>query len=107
MLIIPDDKFAAHINRGFILSTLQDYQEALKAFNQALEINSKSGEAYQARGALYFKLKENKKSLKDLEKALNLFEEQKNMSGYVRTQLLMKSLHNKPIPKHSLFNHCS
>jgi tetratricopeptide (TPR) repeat protein len=50
LLIIPDDKFAAHINRGFILSTLQDYQEALKAFNQALKINPKSGEAYQARG---------------------------------------------------------
>ena len=107
LLIIPNDKFVAYINRGVVLSTLQDYQEALKAFNQALEINSKSGEAYQARGALYFKLKENKKLLKDLEKALKLFEEQKNMSSYVRTQLLMKSLHNKPIPKHSLFNHCS
>ena len=57
LLIIPDDKVVAYINRGIILSALQDYQEALKAFNQALEVNSKSGDAYQSRGLLYFQLK--------------------------------------------------
>ena len=113
-LIIPSDKLAAYLSRGYVYLALKDYHKAIDTFQQALEVNSgqfNSGSAdaytYQGRGLAYFYLKQKNKLLKDFETALNLFEEHKNMSGYVRTQLLMKSLHGKKIPKNSIFSEVS
>ena len=108
-LSIPSDKLASYISRGYVYLALKDYQQALDTFQQALEVNVTIGNAYayEGRGLVYFHLQQKNKSLKDFETALNLFEEHKNMSGYVRTQLLMQSLHKKKIPKHSIFSNIS
>ncbi len=108
-LSIPSDKFAGYISRGYVYLALKDYQKALNTFQQALEVSVSMGNAYayQGRGLAYFNLMQKNKSLKDFETALKLFEEQKNMSGYVRTQLLMQSIHGKKIPKHSIFSDIS
>lgn len=108
-LILPSDKVAAYLFRGYVYLALKDYHKAIDTFQQALEVNSGSADAsaYQGRGLAYFYLKQKNKSLKDFETALNLFEEHKNMSGYVRTQLLMKSLHGKKIPRTSMFSEVS
>lgn len=108
-LSIPSDKVAAYLSRGYVYLALKDYHKAIDTFQQALEVNSgyPDAYAYQGRGLAYFYLKQKNKSLKDFEKALNLFEEHKNMSGYVRTQLLMKSLHGKKIPRNSVFSEVS
>jgi len=113
-LIIPSDKVAAYLSRGYVYLALKDYHKAIDIFQQALEVNSRqvnSGSAdayaYQGRGLAYFYLKQKNKSLKNFEIALNLFEEHQNMSGYVRTQLLIKSLHGKKIAKHSIFSKLS
>jgi tetratricopeptide (TPR) repeat protein len=108
-LRLPSDKVAAYLSRGYVSLALKEYQKALDTFHQALEVNSGYADAYayQGRGLAYFYLKQNNKSLKNFEIALNLFEEHQNMSGYVRTQLLMKSLHGKKIPKHSIFSKVS
>ena len=113
-LSIPSDKVAAYLSRGYVYLALKDYHNAIDTFQQALKVNSRqfnadSGDAYayQGRGLAYFYLKQKNKSLNNFEIALNLFEEHQNMSGYVRTQLLMKSLHGKKIPKHSIFSKLS
>jgi tetratricopeptide (TPR) repeat protein len=108
-LRLPSDKVAAYLSKGYVYLALKEYQKGLDTFHQALEVNSAYADAYayQGRGLAYFYLKQKNKSLKDFETALNLFEEHKNMSGYVRTQLLMKSLHGKKIPKNSIFSEVS
>lgn len=59
----------AHYNKGVILTRLQDYTSALRAFTRAIELKPDFGEAYYNRGYVYLHLGNRDAGTSDLSKA--------------------------------------
>jgi tetratricopeptide (TPR) repeat protein len=59
-------------NRGVALAYLDENQQAIAAFNQALSINSKYAEAYYNRGTVYQELGQQQTAMEDYNQAIAL-----------------------------------
>ncbi|MDE6484296.1 MAG: tetratricopeptide repeat protein [Duncaniella sp.] len=59
----------AHYNKGVVLTRLQDYTSALRAFTRAIELKPDFGEAYYNRGYVYLHLGNRDAGTSDLSKA--------------------------------------
>jgi len=55
--------------RGLCLSRQEKNQEALADFSRSIELNPRAAAYYNNRSALYYKMGEKKKALKDILKA--------------------------------------
>ena len=73
-------------NRGAYLLSLGKFEEAIDAFNKAIELDPNCDKAYSNRGGAYFYLKYYDKSLKDFNKAIDL--NPKNDANYYNRGLL-------------------
>ncbi|MBT28924.1 MAG: hypothetical protein CMO01_04610 [Thalassobius sp.] len=62
-----------YIDKGFCLSRLGKHQQAIDAYNKALEVSPDNAIAYNYRGWSYFQLNDHEKALDDYRKALKLF----------------------------------
>lgn len=69
-------------------------QEALTAYSRAIELDSDLGEAYFNRALIYHRVGWNEESLRDLEKAKELFRNQGNIEGFNRVQNALNDLIN-------------
>jgi len=69
----PNDFNAINLS-GIIFAKKKEYKIAIDFFNKALEINPNSSDVYHNRGNLLREIKEFKKSILDIEKALKLEE---------------------------------
>jgi tetratricopeptide (TPR) repeat protein len=62
----------AYYNRGLAYARSNQYEEAIKDFKKALELNPKYAGAYNNRGNVYHELKQYKKAIEDYKEALEL-----------------------------------
>lgn len=69
-----------------------DYDEALKLYNEAIELDATNAEYFLKRSATYQKLKKNKESLDDAEKAFNLVEGKDEEKSVKAKALLRKGI---------------
>ena len=63
---------AAYTNRGMSYDSLQQFQSAIKDYDQALQLNPLSFRAYNNQGSSPMKLNEYQKALDDLNEALSI-----------------------------------
>ncbi|MGD9338772.1 MAG: YcaO-like family protein [Syntrophobacterales bacterium] len=68
----PLDVASVHTHIGVCLKDLGDYKGAIKALEQARELDPNLKEIYNILGFCYFKLKEHERSIKQFEKALEI-----------------------------------
>jgi len=61
-------------SKGIVLGHLKRYEEALEAFEKAIEMDSKHFRAWYNKGVAFFYLKKYKNSLKSFKKAIRVFE---------------------------------
>lgn len=66
------------LNRAQRATKKGEYSEAIKEFNQALQLNRNDANAYFNRGSLYIITRDYKKATEDLQQAAKLFSEQGN-----------------------------
>ncbi|HEC56454.1 MAG TPA: tetratricopeptide repeat protein [Candidatus Syntrophoarchaeum butanivorans] len=62
----------AYYNRGLVYAEQEKYDEAIKDFDKAIELNPDDAEAYHNRGIAYTKLGEYDEAIKDFDKAIEL-----------------------------------
>ena len=62
----------AHRDRGKAYLDMSEYQQALREYNRALELNPHDTNAYEERGWTYFYLKEYQEAIDDFERVLEL-----------------------------------
>lgn len=67
-----NDNLKAYIDQGFALLDKEDYRGAIKAFNQAIRINSNNPYGYIGRGLAYFSLKEYQLAKEDFDQTISL-----------------------------------
>lgn len=73
-----DEEFAeAHVNLAFVLRKQGEdhFEQALKHYNRAIELNDELAEAFMYRGVLYFQMGKLDKALADHERLLELNED--------------------------------
>ena len=56
--------------RGLTLGKVGNHQEAINAYNKAIQLNPKDAEAYGNRGVAYSKLGNYQQAIKDYNKAI-------------------------------------
>ena len=74
-----------HNNMGDVYSRHQDFENAIKEFSRAIEINSRYADAYHNRGVAYQNIGDFARAMKDFETALdinpNLWQSAQNLAG--------------------------
>ncbi|CAG8533343.1 4175_t:CDS:2 [Funneliformis mosseae] len=83
------NKFYKQANDAFFED---DYDEALKLYNEAIELDATNAEYFLKRSATYQKLKKNKESLDDAEKVFNLVEGKEEEKSVKAKALLRKGI---------------
>ena len=58
--------------KGGVKTTVKDYDDALRCYNEALEINPKFAEAYNAKAGVLFRKKEKQKAIDEVKKAIEI-----------------------------------
>lgn len=88
---IDPQEIEAYYNRGIAYEKLNENQKAIADFNAVTNLNPNYGEAYVSRSQIYLKLSQKEAAILDLERALSLFEKQKNWPAYqwVKSQLAL------------------
>ncbi|MEM7034243.1 MAG: sigma-70 family RNA polymerase sigma factor [Chloroflexota bacterium] len=71
---LPPNSVAAHTNRGNVYLDHGDYDKAIKAYNQAIALNSKYVVAYTNRGHAYKAMGKPEKAKADFETTVHLLE---------------------------------
>ena len=64
--------FEIYINRGIEFARKADYNNALNNLNKAIELNSRSPEAFYNRSRVYLKLEKLKESMRDISSAIEI-----------------------------------
>ncbi len=72
------DYAVAYFNRGIARAKLMDFQGAIADQTQAIVYQADLAEAYQARGQVYWQLGQKSLAIADLQKALQLYQQQDN-----------------------------
>ncbi len=85
---------STHNMRGVILSGLKRYEEAIKAFNEALKINSNDASSLYGKGIALYKLKRYEEAIKTFSKALEIDSEY-ICALYGKGKVLSKLGHNE------------
>jgi len=62
----------AYYNRGVAYAKLNQYEQAIKDYDKAIELNPNYAEAYNNRGNAYAKLNEHERAIEDFNKAVEL-----------------------------------
>lgn len=73
-------------DQGYSFYELEQYDQAINAFSEAIKIKPDFAEAYGLRGGVYFLLGNKENALADLETASQLFTIQNNSEGYQKIQ---------------------
>ena len=79
-------------HRGLVRYELGDRKGAMEDYNQALRINPNYADAYNNRGLARNDLGDRKGAIEDLQKAADLFQQQKNTEGYQKAMDLINKL---------------
>ena len=82
-------------NRGIVKDDLKQYNEAIKDYNQAIELNPQNAEAYSNRGNVKARLKQYTAAIKDYKKAKKLFEQQGDPEAVKITERKIKEIEEK------------
>lgn len=80
-------------NRGFAYLQARQYPEAMRDFNQAIELNARDADAYLGRGTLFTRTGSHDKALVDLERAIEL--DPRYADAYAK-RCFVKMMLNKP-----------
>ena len=80
------------MNRGIAYISLQQCQRAIADFNQVLEINPQSADAYRNRGIAYVILGNLQQARENWEQAATLYKQQNDSEGYQLVQENLKKL---------------
>ncbi len=67
-----DNNLKAYLDQGFKLLDKEDYQGAIKAFNQVISLSPNNPYGYLGRGFAYFSLKQYQEAKTDLDQTINL-----------------------------------
>lgn len=73
--------FEAYYYQGRSRHKLGYFKGAIEAYSQGLKIQNNSALAYYYRGLAYQELDKNKRAISDLQKSMNLFQTQEDISG--------------------------
>ena len=76
-------------------SYLKQYNEAIKDYNQAIELNPQDAKAYNNRGNAKAHLKQRNEAIKDYKKAKKLFEQQSDPEAVKITERKIKEIEEK------------
>ena len=68
----PTSDASAFLQKGINSIQSEDYQQAIKDFDKAIELNPNLAEAYNNRGLVYGKLGNLQQAIKDFDKAIEL-----------------------------------
>lgn len=79
LLLIQPKNSEAYYNRGNAYHKLKDYDTAIQDYNQALNINPNFALAHYHRGLTYLALENQERAIEDLYRAVELFEQEKDM----------------------------
>ena len=92
LLLIQPKNAEAYNKRANAYHKLKDYKTAIKDYNQALYINPNLALAYYHRGRAYLELENNQRAIEDLRRAVELFEQEKDMDKYEEAQRILKTI---------------
>ena len=85
----------AYNNRGNAKFHLKQYNEAIKDYNQAIELNPQDAKAYNNRGNAKARLKQYTEAIKDYKKAKKLFEQQSDLEAVKIIERNIKEIEEK------------
>ncbi len=71
-LLDRKEAYSDWIQKGYALAREKEYDEAVRMFSLAIDVNPKSGQAYYNRGLAYKKMNMPKEAVKDIETAIRL-----------------------------------
>ncbi|WP_375513421.1 tetratricopeptide repeat protein [uncultured Nostoc sp.] len=80
----------AYYNRGIVRSNLGDNQGAIADYNAVLKINPNYANAYYNRGNAHFNLGDKQGAIVELQKAAELFRQQRNTELYQQALELIR-----------------
>ncbi|KPQ39628.1 MAG: TPR repeat [Phormidium sp. OSCR] len=81
-----------HLERGDSLFDRGNLEEALAAYNQAIQVDPDFAESYVARGFLHQEMRNTSEAISDLETAASLYREQGDSETYQALQSLIEEL---------------
>ncbi|MEQ9372674.1 MAG: tetratricopeptide repeat protein [Coleofasciculus chthonoplastes F3-SA18-01] len=92
LLLIQPKNSEAYYNRGNAYHKLKDYDTAIQDYNQALNINSNFALAHYHRGLTYLALENQERAIEDLCRAVELFEQEKDMDKSEEAQSILQTI---------------
>ncbi|MFP4121022.1 MAG: McrB family protein [Coleofasciculus sp.] len=92
LLLIQPKNSEAYYNRGNAYHKLKDYDTAIQDYNQALNINPNFALAHYHRGLTYLALENQERAIEDLCRAVELFEQEKDMDKSEEAQSILKAI---------------
>ncbi|MDJ0718239.1 MAG: tetratricopeptide repeat protein, partial [Prochloraceae cyanobacterium] len=82
----------AYYNRGLLYFNQNQLKLALSDYNRSIQINPNLAEPYENRAKVWIKLKNFAKAIRDLNAAITIFGQQKNVAGYQQVRRMLKSV---------------
>ncbi|MEQ9486107.1 McrB family protein [Coleofasciculus sp. F4-SAH-05] len=92
LLLIQPKNSEAYYNRGNAYHKLKDYDTAIQDYNQALNINPNFALAHYHRGLTYLALENHERAIEDLCRAVELFEQEKDMDKSEEAQSILQTI---------------
>lgn len=71
-ILLDPNNANTYVLQGFFYKEIDQYHQAIKAYNQAIRLDPNHSEAYSNRGETYYKLGQQQHAIKDFNKALRL-----------------------------------
>ena len=71
-ILLDSNNATTYVLQGFFYKEIDQYHQAIKAYNQAIRLDPNYSEAYSNRGETYYKLGQQQRAIKDFNKALRL-----------------------------------
>ena len=82
LIELNHSKYDAYLLRGRVHEAMYDYDESLKDYSMAIDLNPKGARAYYCRASLlYYKFHNTTNSMEDLNTAYNLFKSDNDKEG--------------------------
>jgi tetratricopeptide (TPR) repeat protein len=92
LLLIQPKNSDAYYNRGNAYHKIKDYDTAIQDYNQALNIHPNFALAHYHRGLTYLALENQERAIEDLYRAVELFEQEKDMDKSEEAQSILKAI---------------